>query len=123
MDVPEEIMGTKISFFKNKNTYLAFLFSLCLNLISWIYLFLKIKPQENPVYLHYNIYFGVDLIGTWYWIFYLPALGLLILLANFLISKFLYSRMIIVSYLTQWLTFFLQIILLIASLLIVRQNL
>ncbi len=119
----EEIIGTQINFFKNKNTYLSFLFSLCLNLICWIYLFLKIKPQENPIYLHYNIYSGVDLIGVWYWIFYLPTFGFLILLANFVISKFLYSRIIILSYLTQWLTLFLQIVLLIATLLIVRQNL
>ena len=117
------ITETKISFFKNRNTHSSFLLALVLDIIIWIYLFLKIGPQENPVYLHYNIYFGVDLIGAWYWIYYLPALGLFILLVNFIIAQLLYRRMIIFSYLVQWLTLFLEIILLIAALLIVRQNL
>ncbi len=49
--------------------------------------FWKIIPNlhgADYIPLHYNIYFGVDKFGPWYYIFALPALGILMLLTNIL---------------------------------------
>ena len=42
--------------------------------------------------LHYNTTFGVDLIGPWYQIFLLPAIGFAVLCANALFARQLYAR-------------------------------
>lgn len=46
-------------------------------LILW-----KIPPTENTVFLHYNVYFGVDRTGNWRDIFWLPGSGAAILVLN-----------------------------------------
>ena len=42
--------------------------------------------------LHYNIYFGIDLIGAWYQIFIFPGLGLAFLLINAVIIYLFYQK-------------------------------
>ncbi|MFA5174984.1 MAG: hypothetical protein WC430_00970 [Patescibacteria group bacterium] len=56
----------------------------------WLYLFFNIKPGAEQVFLHYNIIFGVDLVGDWWNIFYTPLFGLLILAVNFCFSFLIY---------------------------------
>jgi len=47
--------------------------------------------------LHYNIYFGVDRFGPWYYIFMLPALGLLLLILNVIFEGIYVKREHILS--------------------------
>ena len=112
----------KENFFQNKKIILFLGLGLLINLIVWIFLFLKIKPQSEPVYLHYNIYFGVDLIGEWYKIFLMPFIGLVIYFINLYLSYIIYKREKIISYIIIGITIFLECVILVASLLIARQN-
>lgn len=48
--------------------------------------------------LHYNIYFGIDLLGPWWYVLFLPGAGLLIIFGNFLISVLLLKRERLVAY-------------------------
>jgi len=65
-----------------------------------MFVFWKIHPQEEPIYLHYNIYFGINLIGPYFEIYYLPLSGLVIFLVNFLLSAIIYNKeKIIVNFL------------------------
>lgn len=32
--------------------------------------------------LHYNIYFGVDYVGKWYWVYFLPGFGTVAFILN-----------------------------------------
>ena len=34
-----------------------------------------IKPQAEPVFLHYTTYLGVDFIGAWYLAYLIPIMG------------------------------------------------
>lgn len=66
--------------------------SLLVNIFVWLWLLWQIKPQDEPIFLHYNILFGVDYIDVWWKVFYLPAMGLLILLINAFLGWRLFNR-------------------------------
>ncbi len=54
-----------------------------LNLAIWLAVyFININVSQDLVILHYNVNFGVDLIGNVKRIFIIPVLGLLIILIN-----------------------------------------
>lgn len=113
---------TKERFLKNRPNVICLVLFCLLNALTWAYIFLKIKPQADPIYLHYNIYFGVDLIGEWYRIFILPAVGILIGVVHFFIARVVHRKNIIISYIILWLAIGLQLILLLSTHLIIRQN-
>lgn len=75
------------------------LISLLLNLGMWVILYIFIKPSHEPIYLHYNIYFGIDLIGEWYKIYLIPLTGLIVILVNYLAGVIMYSSKRVLSYL------------------------
>lgn len=78
--------------------------------------------KEASVVLHYNIYFGVDLVGEWHRVFYIFYLAAAIFIINLLLSGFVYLReRTLVIFLTLG-TFFCLILLSVASLLIVLIN-
>ena len=120
----KNIIVTRKSFFRNKISFTLLIIALFLNLISWIYIFVYIKPQDEPIFLHYNIYYGVDLIGEWFQIyFYAPLMGIIICFVNSFISYILYKRDIRLTYLIEGINIFLQLSVLVAIYLIIQQNL
>ncbi|MEA2064747.1 MAG: hypothetical protein U9O66_00425 [Patescibacteria group bacterium] len=108
--------------FKDKAMSLCFFASLLLNIFIWIGYFLNIKNGESLIYLHYNIYFGVDFIGAWYKIFIIPIFGLIILLINYFISIRIYLNNKFASYILAGSALFAQFILLFASIAIIWIN-
>jgi len=58
---------------------------------NWAYLIGNVKPGAEQYFLHYNVILGVDLVGEWWKMFYLPIGGLVILLINYTLSYSLYS--------------------------------
>ncbi len=67
------------------------LVSVLAQIAMWVYLIAYIQPSAESIFLHYNTTFGVDLIGEWWKIFFLPTSGLIVLLINFGISWFWYG--------------------------------
>jgi hypothetical protein len=116
-------LETKEKFVRNQRVQLPMVIGFVFNLVVWAFLWWKIRPQADPVYLHYNIYFGVDLIGQWYRIFLLPALGFVFYVIDIAIAAFLYKKSVLLGYVVLWLAVSLQAVLFFASYLIVRQNL
>lgn len=61
---------------------LAFL----VNLIDWsLVQFLSVK-NGTMVPVHYTIYFGINLTGPWMMLYWLPAIGTIVLISHLLIS-------------------------------------
>jgi uncharacterized membrane protein len=79
--------------------------------------------KKTAVPLHYNIHFGVDTIGQWWHIYLVPAIGLVILLVNFILATFMWSKESVLAYLAATATLVLQIILLVATIFIVSLSL
>lgn len=108
--------------FKDKIISVCFFTSLALNFFIWIYCFLNIRAGEELIYLHYNLYFGVDFIGAWYKVFIIPIFGLIILLINYPISIQIYLKDKFISCVLACSALFSQGILLLASIAIVWIN-
>jgi len=60
------------------------------NIINWLILLILLKPATENIILHYNVYFGVDMIGKRFQVFILPGVGLIIFIINFIFL--LYSK-------------------------------
>lgn len=111
----------KKKFWRDKKILSLILLALILNLFVWIYLFLIFWGREEPVLLHTDILFNVNLIGSWVRLLIYPILSLGILLINLILIFYFYllRQEKIVNLLASALLF-VQIICLFSILLIVN---
>ncbi len=107
---------------KNKWTVIPLVVGFILNIILWLFIYLKISPQDDLVFLHYNIYFGVDLIGDWYRMYLMPLLGVLIIFINIVLSVLLKKRDNSIRSFIGFVSIGCQCILMWAAYLIIQQN-
>lgn len=63
-----------------------------LSAASFVALSIFIEKTPSPVILHYNVYFGVDLIGDWWQIYLTPAMGLFFASVNLFLAKYFYQQ-------------------------------
>lgn len=110
-------------FFRSALVQWVIIGSLIINALNWGFIAFFIRPVDFPIILHYNVYFGVDVIGSWWQVYLLPLIGLLILGTNtFLGYLFYQQKERIVAHLLVLATFIVQICITIAvvSLLIIN---
>lgn len=89
--------------------------ALLLNVLNWSMIAFFIRPVDFPIILHYNVYFGVDVIGAWWQLYFLPLVGLIILLVNSTLGYSFYDQKErMVAHLLMLGTFIVQIALTIA---------
>jgi hypothetical protein len=110
-------------YLRDPRVLLPLLLSIIAQVFIWLYILLNVKPSVGRLFLHYNIVFGVDLLGQWWKILYLPLGGLLIILINFVISFLFYKRDKFFSWLLAFWVFLIHIYLVIETYLLVRLNL
>ncbi len=79
-------------FLRNPIVQWLLIASLFINLADWAALAFFIRPVDFPIILHYNVYFGVDIIGGWWQAYFLPFTGAVILLVNAVLAHFFYGR-------------------------------
>ncbi len=111
--------------FRDKFFQLVFLPAIGINLIIWLLLYFNFFPLREfgeVVPLHYNVYFGIDLIGKWYKIFTIPLAGFFIILINLILYSFIYLKEKIIKYFLGVATLISQILLLIAAFVMVLIN-
>ncbi|HMN19435.1 MAG TPA: hypothetical protein PKA31_02490 [Candidatus Moranbacteria bacterium] len=90
----------------------------CWGLMGWF-----IRPVDFPIILHYNVHFGVDMIGAWWQAYLLPLAGLLILGVNTATARLFFAREEKLSAMLLLLGgFAVQVAVLIAAIGIVRIN-
>ena len=77
-----------VSLFKFGHFRLYALVLFLLNIFLWLFAYsIFIKSNQDLMFLHSNVDFGVDLIGEAKRIFVIPILGLVIFLVNLIISS------------------------------------
>jgi len=118
------------TFIKLMRSSVVFHWSAILSLITVVLTFLiplwKILPlseEQSFLPLHYNIYFGIDQFGPWYYVFFVPSLGLVLLIINLVFEVVFFRKEAILSYFFAFATLFAELILLVAVVLIVLLNL
>ena len=77
---------------KYRASWTLILLAAIINFATWVWIVWQIRPQTEPIFLHYNILFGVDFIGAWWKVYSIPLTGLVILIANFLIGWILFNK-------------------------------
>lgn len=88
--------------------FFSFVLALLANAGMWIAVWQMVKPTDQPMILHYNVYFGIDAIGNWRNILLMPFLALVFLLVNVILSRFFYYKERLVSYLFALMAFVIQ---------------
>jgi hypothetical protein len=84
----ESLFGGLAPLFRFKHFKIYALALFLLNLFLWLFAYsIFIKSNQSLIFLHYNVDFGVSLIGEAQKVFVLPILGLVIFLFNLLISS------------------------------------
>ncbi|EKE15854.1 MAG: hypothetical protein ACD_11C00103G0056 [uncultured bacterium] len=79
-------------FFRSTIVHWTLIVLLLLNFTCWGLLLFFIRPVDFPLILHYNVYFGVDIIGDWRQIYLLPAIVTLIFIINTILGYFFYKQ-------------------------------
>ena len=97
--------------------------SLFFNLFGWWKVLFKIRPIGGNIFLHYNILFGVDLVGDWTKILILPIGGLIIILINYSLGLFFYKKEKMISIILGLTALSVQIFLAVSLNLIANLNL
>ncbi|MBU1131295.1 hypothetical protein KJ840_04135 [Patescibacteria group bacterium] len=55
-------------------------------MLIWLVIFWRLPATANWITLHFNIYFGIDWIGSWIQIFIYPLISFIIIILNLVIS-------------------------------------
>ena len=74
-----------------KHVIVPFVSALGINFAIWLWLLIQFPPTRETVFLHYNVLFGVDLVGPWSGLLLLPIVGLVILLLNTVLGWLTYQ--------------------------------
>jgi hypothetical protein len=110
-------------YFKDRFLRMALLLAALFNVITWLWLAYQSNSFPEVMPLHYNIYYGIDAYGPWFYIFMMPIVGMAILIVNFLVSMLAIRRERALSYMLVGTACATQLVILIASFAIVAINL
>ena len=86
-----------------------------LNIVIWLFLVFRLEPSEYPVPLHFNIYFGIDVIDKWSQAFTIPGIGLIIIFINLVLAYLVFPKEKFIAQFLLSSSLFVQIILFLAG--------
>jgi len=107
-------------FWHDKLVFISFVFGITVNILFWVFLFLKLKTLEEIIPLHSNVYFGIDMIDSKYELLKMPILGMVIAIVNTFLAFKIYKHERINAYFLLIGNGLIQVFLLIAGVLIVN---
>lgn len=81
-----------VSFFRNSIVRVLIGVNIFFCLVSFGLLAYFVRPTENILVLHYNVYFGVDIQGVWWQLYMLPVAGILFFLGHLFLAYRFYQK-------------------------------
>lgn len=110
-------------FFRSQIALWMLAVNLFANIVDWIILAVFVNKIDAGIILHYNVYFGVDAVGSWKDVFIFPAIGLVLFVLNTALAIYFYKqRERIASYILLMAAFMAQLSLIIASVSVIIIN-
>ena len=82
----------KQEFFQSALVQWLLIATIFLAAASWAVLIIYIRPIDLPLVLHYNVYLGVDIIGSWWQIYFLPIIADIFLIVNTILAYAFYEK-------------------------------
>ena len=95
---------------------------LALNVSVWMLFWLFLPFQKDPVNLHYTIFFGIDKIGSWWELFLVPGIGLVLHVLFVFLVKNAYTQQALLGRVLLAMTVLFQLGLFALGVLLVRLN-
>lgn len=117
-----EVLASKRSFISERMNSYGFGIALLINIIHWIILYIKIKPTESDILLHYNVVYGADFIGSSLYLYWIPLLGLIFLLTNLTAAIYFYNKEKLASYFISIASVAVQLVFLTATVVLIAVN-
>jgi hypothetical protein len=87
-----------------------------------LWIFFKIHPGNSTLALHYNVLIGVEWYGKGKNLYFIPGIGFLVALVNYIFYKALNDKGSFLSFLAAFVSISVQIILLISVLFLSTVN-
>ena len=90
--------GKKISgffgqeFFRSHLVQWIIIGTIFLALAVWGVLIFYIRPVDLPIVLHYNVFLGVDIVGEWWQLYFLPIISDIFLITNTTLAYVFYQK-------------------------------
>jgi len=110
-------------YFRNPIVLWLLALSLLINIISIVILAIFVKPVDFPIILHYNVYFGVDVLDGWEKVYLMPAIGIFLLLVNTFLGLYFFNcKERIAGHILMIANLMIQLSLLVASISIILIN-
>jgi hypothetical protein len=110
-------------YFQSAIAFWLTVLSLVANLLDWILIKIFIQPIDLSIILHYNVYLGVDMLGNYQRVYFLPLIGLILFGINLSLAIFLYRKKErIASYLLMIATLMIQLSLIVSTVSIIIIN-
>ena len=95
----EDALDGARTFYRNTLVRFSLVAIGILQILGLSLLFFFVRSGQSVVIMHYNVYFGVDLIGEWGQIFLIPSISILFVAINTLLAQWFYRyKERIVSY-------------------------
>ncbi len=111
----------RVRFWRERGIIFLLTSSLFLNLVNWLYLLFSLKGRAKIIPLHSGLLFGIDRIGSKFFLFKIPSIGLCIFVLNFILAFFFYEKgKVVAAQIFLASLFFLQIILLLSTILTIN---
>lgn len=87
-----ELLADAQTFYGNTIVRFSLLITAVLQSIGFGILLFFVRSQQSIVIVHYNVYFGIDLIGDWGQIFIVPFIALIFTIVNTLLAQWFYGQ-------------------------------
>ena len=91
-NVPVAQSEEGVSFFKNIIVRVLLGVNILFCFISFALLWYFVRPTENILVLHYNVYFGVDIQGIWWQLYILPVSEIIFFLGHTFFAYRFYQK-------------------------------
>lgn len=100
----------------------SLLIGFLINIIHWGLLYIKIKPNQTNILLHYNVVYGSDVVAKSLYIYWIPLLALILFLINLTVAKIYFKKEKLVAYFINFASIPVQIIFFVASIVLILAN-
>lgn len=114
--------NTRAGFMADPKNFLSFGLASLLNIIHWSVLYIKIKPGQNNILLHYNVVYGRDLVDKSLYLYWIPLLALILLVINYIVASIFYKKEKLASYFLSIASISVQAVFFVATLVLISIN-